>query len=184
MTVRTLAAGVLAAVLAAGTPVPALADLCPCRPAPIPRCPDPAAKHAVVADIAFDVVDDTIEIATQSGPYRYPAAALDGKTVFGVFLPRGEPFQGFFDRLVPGGLALATMHGTHGTVSTGQIFAPGEYELALFIDTSGDGAAAPDAGDLAAFDNAVCEPTGGSIRVTVGCGDTHVTLSNRHFITF
>lgn len=174
----------VAAVLAVGTAGTASADPCHCGPAPVPRCADPAAQHAIVADIAFDVVDGTIEIATQSGPYRYPADALDGKRILAAFLPRGEPFQGFLDRLVPGGIALGTMHGAQATLTTGAIFPPGEYEMALILDIDGDGAAAPTTGDLAAFDNGVCEPTGGSVRVTVGCDDAHVTLTNRHFINF
>lgn len=184
MRIRQLGAGLAAALLALGAAATVSADPCHCGPAPVPRCADPAAKRAIVADIAFDVVDGTIEIATQSGPYRYPAAALDGKTILAAFLPRGEPFQGFVDRLVPGGIALGTMHGAQATLTTGAIFPPGEYEMALIIDVNGDGAAAPTAGDLAAFDNAVCEPTGGSVRVAVGCDDAHVTLTNRHFINF
>ena len=174
----------VAALLVLGAAAIAAAEPCPCRPAPLPRCADPAAKHAIVTDVAFDVVDGTIEIATQSGPYRYPAAALDGKTIFAVFLPRGEVFQGFLDRLIPGGIALGTMHGAQGTLTTGAIFPPGEYEMALVVDVNGDGPGAPTTGDLAAFDNGVCEPTGGSIRVAVGCDDAHVTLGNRHFINF
>src|SRR4051794_40162910 len=119
---RPLRAGLaFAALLAVGSATSVTAAPCPCNPAPVPRCPEPSAKHAIVADIAFDVVDGSIEIATQSGPYRFPAAALDGKTMLAAFLPRGEPFQGFLDRLVPGGIAFATMHGTQATLVTGPI---------------------------------------------------------------
>lgn len=177
-----LAAGTLlilsGAAARAGTP-------CTCRSAAIPKCPDPAAKHAVTVDVDFAVVDDTVEVVTQSGPYRFPAANLDGKTVLSVFLPRGEVFQGFLDKLVPGGLVLKTMNGTHATYTTNAIFAPGEYELQLFIDANATGGPlAPGPGDLAAFDNTACEPTGASIRVTVGCDDAHVVLGNQQFITF
>jgi len=30
----------------------------------------------------------------------------------------------------------------------------------------------------------VCDPTGVSVRVAVGCADATVTLENRHFIVF
>ena len=46
------------------------------------------------------------------------------------------------------------------------------------------GFAGPTRGDLAAFDNSVCDPTGVSIRIAVDCKDADVTIPNSQFIIF
>ena len=124
-----------------------------------------------------------MEVLTQSGPYELPVADLDGKAVLFVLTPRGEVFQGLPDAL-PGSITAGTMHGATASLTTQAAFLPGEYELALFIDVVPGGGVGPQRGDLAAFDNTVCDPTGVSVRVAVGCADATVTLENRHFIVF
>jgi hypothetical protein len=180
--VRLLALSLVVA-LVAGAPVAADA-FCRCAQVRQPRCPDPEGKRRVAVHIDFAVVDDTVEVLTQSGPYRVSVAELDGKAVLFVFMPRGEVFQGFFEDLVPGSITVGTMQGGQATITTGAAFAPGEYELLLFIDAAAGGGAGPERGDLAAFDNTVCDPTGVSVRVAVGCEDATVVLTNRHFILF
>lgn len=133
-------------------------------------------------NVALAVIDDTVEVITQSGPYRVPAAELDGKTMLAAFMPRGEVFQGFVEEMVA--LGVGRMTGATGTIATPEAFAPGEYEVLLFIDAVTDGGLGPQRGDLAAFDNTVCDPTGVSVRVVVGCEDATLTLENRHFIIF
>ena len=159
--------------------------LCSCRHARVPHCADPAAKHKVTVDIDLAVVDGTVEVITQSGPFHVPVADLDGKPVLFLFLPRGEVFQGFFDDVVT--IAVGTMQGATASIPTPEAFSPGEYEMLLFVDAADNGpgtSVGPQRGDLAAFDNTVCDPTGVSIRVLVGCEDATVTLTNRHFIIF
>jgi hypothetical protein len=56
--------------------------------------------------------------------------------------------------------------------------------MLLFVDVVPGGGLGPQRGDLAAFDNTVCDPTGVSIRVAIGCEDATVHLTNRHFIIF
>jgi len=155
---------------------------CRCRPLPMPKCAAPETRHRITVDIDFIVVDGTVEVVTQSGPYRVPVADLDGKTILAAFMPRGEVFQGFFEEIVA--IAAGTMEDAHAAVQTAGAFLPGEYEVLLFIDAVPGGGAGPQRGDLAAFDNGVCDPTGVSVRVAVGCGDAAVTLENRHFILF
>lgn len=155
---------------------------CRCRPPRIPRCDAPDAKHRITLHIDLALVDGTIEILTQSGPYQVPPAHLDGKPILAAFMPRGEIFQGFPDEAVT--IAAGVMTGTTATVETGEVFAPGEYEVLLFVDAVADGGLGPKGGDLAAFDNSGCDPTGVSVRVAVGCEDVTVRLENRHFIIF
>lgn len=138
----------------------------------------------MTVDIDLAVVDGTVEVITQSGPYRMPVADLDGKQVLFIFLPRGEVFQGFFETVIPGSITVGAMAGATAHIATGPVFAPGEYEMLLFVDAGAGGGLGPQRGDLAAFDNTVCDPTGVSIRVAVGCDDTTVHLTNRHFIIF
>ena len=76
------------------------------------------------------------------------------------------------------------MHGATADIPTTPAFAPGEYEMLLFVDVVAGGGLGPQRGDLAAFDNTGCEPTGVSVRVAVGCEDATVTLTNKHFIIF
>ena len=171
----------IAAVLLAPWSAPAA---CRCPRTRVPRCANPDEKHRITLEIALDVVDDTVEVVTQSGPYRVPVADLDGKTVLFIFLPKGEVFQGFLEEAIPDSITIRTMQGAQATIPTAAAFAPGEYEMLLFIDAVPGGGLGPQRGDLAAFDNTGCEPTGVSVRVAVGCEDTTVTLVNRHFIIF
>ena len=164
---------------------PTSADaLCRCKHARIPRCANPEEKHRIDVKIDLAVVNDTVEVVTQSGPYQLPVAELDGKPVLFIFLPKGEVFQGFLQEAIPGSVTLGTMQGATATIPTAPVFAPGEYEMLLFVDAAVGGGLGPQRGDLAAFDNTDCEPTGVSVRVAVGCEDTTVTLTNRHFIIF
>jgi len=160
------------------------AAFCRCAHPKHPRCADKKALHKITVNIDFTVVDGTVEVLTQSGPYQLPVADLDGKTVLFVFTPRGAVFQGIQDA-IPGSLGIGPMTGATASITTAAVFPPGEYELALFIDVVPGGTGlGPQRGDLAAFDNTVCDPTGVSVRVPVGCGDASVTLTNRHFIIF
>jgi len=158
--------------------------MCRCHRTKPPRCTDPAAKHKVTVHVDFAVEDGTVEVITQSGPYRVPVTYLDGKAVLFLFMPKGEVFNGFVQDAVPDSITLGTMRGAQATIATAAAFAPGEYELLLFIDAAPGGGLGPERGDLAAFDNTVCDPTGVSVRVAVGCEDTTVTLTNRQFIIF
>jgi hypothetical protein len=159
---------------------------CSCRHPKVPHCADATAKHTVTVAIDLAVVDGTVEVVTQSGPFHVPVADLDGKTVLFVVMPRGEVFQGFFENVVT--LATGTMQGATASITTAAVFAPGEYEILLFIDAADNGPGTitkgPQRGDIAAFDNTVCDPTGVSIRVAVGCEDATITLTNKHFIIF
>ena len=174
---------VLAGALLAATAAVAAAQ-CRCQRPHVPKCPGQTAKHRVTVRIELAEVDGTVEVITQSGPYRVPVADLDGKTVLFVFMPRGEVFQGFLEEAIPGSITAGVMQGAHASITTGAAFVPGEYELLLFVDVVPGGGAGPQRGDLAAFDNSVCDPTGVSVRVPVGCDDATVTLTNRHFIIF
>ena len=107
---------------------------CGCKRAKIPRCADAAATRRLTVDIDLAVVDGTVEVITQSGPYRMPVADLDGKTVLFIFLPRGETFQGFFEAVIPGSITVGPMSGAKAQITTGPVFAPGEYEMLLFVD--------------------------------------------------
>ena len=176
-----LVAAALAASLVAA---PAADAHCRCKPTRKARCADPAAKHSVTVEVDFAVSDGTVEVITQTGPYHVPVADLDGKQVLFIFTPRNVVFQGFFEDVIPGPLRVGAMQGAHASLTTDAAFAPGEYELALFIDAVPGGGLGPQRGDLAAFDNTVCDPTGVTVRVSVGCEDTKVTLTNRHFIIF
>ena len=158
--------------------------MCRCHDSRIPRCADPSATRRITVKIDLAVEDGTVEVITQSGPYRVPVTDLDGKRVLFVFMPKGEVFQGFFQDVVPGSITFGTMAGATATIPTAPVFAPGEYELLLFIDAVPGPGLGPDRGDLAAFDNGGCDPTGVSVRVAVGCEDATVTLTNRHFIIF
>ena len=110
---------------------PSEADaFCGCRAARIPRCEDPDAKHRITVQLDLTVVDGTIEILTQSGPYRMPPAHIDGKPILAAFMPRGEIFQGFLDEAVT--IAGGTVTGTGAVVETTAAFPPGEYELCVF----------------------------------------------------
>ncbi|MGH7895958.1 MAG: hypothetical protein ACREQL_14895 [Candidatus Binatia bacterium] len=150
----------------------------------MPRCANVDEKHRITLRIDLAVENDAVEVITQSGPYRVPVADLDGKTVLFIFLPRGEVFQGFFEEVVPDSITVGAMQGAQATITTAAAFAPGEYEMLLFVDVALGGGLGPQRGDLAAFDNGGCEPTGVSVRVAVGCEDATVTLTNRHFIIF
>jgi hypothetical protein len=160
------------------------AAMCRCHRTKPPHCDDAQAKHRVIVRIDFAVEAGTVEVVTQSGPYRVPVADLDGKLVLIVFAPKGEVFNGFAEDAIPDSITIGTMQGAQATIPTAAAFAPGEYELLLFIDAVPGGGLGPTRGDLAAFDNTTCDPTGVSVRVAVGCEDTTVTLTNRHFIIF
>ncbi len=159
------------------------AGMCRCRHVAVPRCATDE-KHRITVKIDLAVEDGTVEVITQSGPYRVPVADLDGKAVLFLFMPKGEVFQGFVEEAIPNSITAGTMHGATATIPTAPAFAPGEYELLLFVDVAPGGGLGPQRGDLAAFDNGTCDPTGVSVRVAVGCEDATVTLTNRHFIIF
>jgi hypothetical protein len=176
---------ILAILLALLAPALAHAQCRRCTPAKTPRCAS-SALHRVTVHIDLTVVDDTVEVLTQSGPFRLPVGELDGKPVLFIFMARGEVFQGFLEEAIPGSITLGTMQGATATITTTAAFAPGEYELLLFVDAAVNGGPGigPQRGDLAAFDNTVCDPTGVSVRVAVACDDVTVKLENKHFILF
>jgi hypothetical protein len=184
VTVRGLLCLTLLVPLLAG--IRSAEAFCGCRHVKAPRCQPADAKYRVTVRIDLAVVNDTVEVLTQTGPYQMPVADLDGKQVLFLALPKGEVLQGFLEELVPGSLSIGTMHGAQFTATTGATFAPGEYELVLFVDSVPGGGVGPgpQRGDIAAFDNTICEPTGVSVRFAVGCEDATVTLTNRHFILF
>jgi hypothetical protein len=171
----------LAALAALALPSRAPAH-CRCHRPKVARCADRGAKHRITVAIDLTANDGTVEVLTQSGPYHVPVGELDGKTVLFLVTRRGVVFQGFFDDVLTVG--TGAMQGTHVAITTDALFPPGEYELALFVDVVPGGGLGPQRGDLAAFDNTVCDPTGVTVRVRVGCADTTVTLVNRHFIIF
>jgi hypothetical protein len=165
--------------------LPAGADaMCRCKRTKVARCDNPTEKHRVDLRIDLEVVDGTVEVVTQSGPYHLPVSELDGKPVIFIFLPKGEVFQGFVQEAIPDSITFGTMEGATASIPTAPAFVPGEYEMLLFVDAAPGGGVGPQRGDLAAFDNTGCEPTGVSVRVAVGCEDATVTLTNRHFIIF
>jgi hypothetical protein len=175
---------VAVSVAVAGLAPVGAAAMCRCHRTKVPRCEQPETKHRVTVHVDFAVEDGTVEVITQSGPYRVPVTYLDGKAVLFLFMPKGEVFNGFVQDAIPDSITLGTMQGAQATITTAAAFAPGEYELLLFIDAAAGGGLGPERGDLAAFDNTVCDPTGVSVRVAVGCADATVTLVNRHFIIF
>jgi hypothetical protein len=170
--------------LCALLPTPSADAFCRChqKKAKATRCADPQAKHRLTVAIDLAVVDGTAEVVTQSGPYHVPVADLDGKTVLFLVTPRNVVFQGFNGDILA--IGAGAMHGAQATITTGAVFPPGEYEVALFVDVVPGGGVGPQRGDLAAFDNTPCDPTGVSVRAVVGCEDATLTLVNRHFIIF
>ena len=171
------------AVVLLGAPAPAAAH-CRCHRPYRPHCPGPEVMHRLTVVIDLATTDGAVEVLTQTGPYRVPAGDLDGKQVLFVVTPRNVVFQGFFSDVIPGGIGAGAFAGTRASITTAAAFAPGEYELALFVDVVPGGGFGPQRGDLAAFDNTVCDPTGVTVRFRVGCDDATVTLTNRHFIIF
>ena len=163
---------------------PGAGAMCRCPHVRTPRCASADEKHKIILKIDLAIENDTVEVITQSGPYRVPVADLNGKIVFFLFMPKGEVFQGFRQEAIADSITFGTMQGATATIPTAAAFAPGEYELLLFVDVAAGGGFAPQRGDLAAFDNTGCDPTGVSVRVAVGCEDTTVTLTNQHFIIF
>ena len=174
---------VAVASLLVATPAPAAAH-CRCHRPYRPTCPGPAAKHRLTVTVDLAATDGAVEVLTQTGPYRLPAADLDGKLVLFLVTPRNVVFQGFVSDVIPGSIGFPTFQGTRASFTTPEAFLPGEYELALFVDVVPGGGLGPQRGDLAAFDNTVCDPTGVTVRFRVGCEDATVTLTNRHFIIF
>jgi len=158
---------------------------CRCRQRRPPRCADASALRSVTVAVDFTVVDGTVEVITQTGLYRVPVADLEGKSVLFLVTPRSVIFLGFLQDAIT--IAAGTMQGAQAVITTAPLFAPGDYELALFIDVvlgnTGSGVG-PQRGDLAAFDNTICDPTGVTVRFSVGCEDATVMLENRHFIIF
>lgn len=146
---------------------------------------DPSARFRIQVSVDFAVDENgMVEVVTQSGPYEFPASYLDGKPIIYLFTAKGEVFQGDLrEALAIGG---ATMSGARAEITTDAVFPAGEYEFLTFIDAAPgpDGFAGPARGDLAAFDNSVCDPTGVSVRIAVDCKDGHVTLRNQQFIIF
>ena len=178
-------ASLLVLLLAGVLVAPGSADaMCRCHRTRAARCADAAEKHRVTVKIDLAVVDGTVEVITQSGPYHVPVTELDGKTVLFIFVPKGETFQGFLEEAIPDSITVGPMQGATASITTAAAFVPGEYEMLLFVDSVVGGGLGPQRGDLAAFDNTECEPTGVSVRVAVGCEDATVTLTNRHFIIF
>jgi hypothetical protein len=163
---------------------PAVDAFCRChqKKTRVKRCADPKAKYRLTVAIDLAVVDGTAEVVTQSGPYHVPVADLDGKQVLFLVTPRNVVFQGFTDDILA--IGVGPMHGAQATITTNAVFPPGEYEVALFVDVVPGGGLGPQRGDLAAFDNTPCDPTGVSVRAVVGCEDATLTLVNRHFIIF
>jgi hypothetical protein len=147
------------------------------------RCA-PDARFRIHVKLDFAVEDGLVWVVTQSGPYSLPAETLDGKTFVYLFMPKGEVFQGDLREALS--IGAGTMHGTSGELTTEAVFPAGEYEFLTFIDTNPgpQPITGPDRGDLAAFDNGVCDPTGVSVRIAVPCADGEATLENRQFIIF
>jgi hypothetical protein len=148
------------------------------------RC-DPQARFRIHVKFDFAVnPDGMVSVVTQSGPFEFPPSYLDGKSFVYLVTAKGEIFQGDLrEALAVGG---GTMHGTVGELTTDAVFPAGEVELLSFIDAvpGPPGFAGPDRGDLAAFDNSVCDPTGVSIRIPIDCKDADVTVRNQQFIIF
>lgn len=148
------------------------------------RC-DASQKFRIRVKFDFAVNDaGNVEVVTQSGPYQFPASYLDQKPYVYLFTAKGEIFQGDIrEALLVGG---GNMPGPVAEFTTDAIFPAGEYEFLTFIDAQPgpDGFAGPARGDLAAFDNTVCDPTGVSIRVAVDCKDGEITIPNFNWIIF
>ena len=148
------------------------------------RC-DPSERFRIRVKFDFAVNDGgNVEVVTQSGPYQFPASYLDQKPYVYLFTAKGEIFQGDLrEALSIGG---GTMQGPVAEFATDAIFPAGEYEFLTFIDAQPgpEGFAGPARGDLAAFDNTVCDPTGISIRVAVDCKDGEITIPNSNWIIF
>lgn len=167
-----------------GNPVTGTAPLtCP-EVVDTTKC-DANAKFRIHVKFDFAVNDaGNVEVVTQSGPYQFPASYLDQKGYVYLFTAKGEIFQGDIREavLVGGG----TMRGATAEITTDAVFPAGEYEFLTFIDAQPgpDGFAGPTRGDLAAFDNTVCDPTGVSIRVAVDCKDGELTLPSQNWIIF
>jgi hypothetical protein len=146
---------------------------------------DASAKFRIHVKFDFAVNDaGNVEVVTQSGPYQFPASYLDGKSYVYLFTAKGEIFQGDIrEALLVGG---GNMNGAAAEFTTDAVFPAGEYEFLTFIDAQPgpDGFAGPTRGDLAAFDNTVCDPTGVSIRVAVDCKDGELVLPNQNWIIF
>src|SRR5262245_47504601 len=106
--------------------------MCRCHEARVPRCADAGATRRITVKIDLSVENGTVEVVTQSGPYHVPVADLDGKTVLFVVMPKGEVFQGFLQDALT--VQAGTMQGATATIATAPVFAPGEYELLLFVD--------------------------------------------------
>ncbi|HYC23572.1 MAG TPA: hypothetical protein VEI94_12745 [Candidatus Bathyarchaeia archaeon] len=142
------------------------------------------AKFRIHIKLDFAVQDGQVEVVTQSGPYRFPVGYLDGKTFLYLFVAKGEVFQGELRDALD--IGAGTMHGNVGELTTAAKFPAGEYEFVTFIDANPgpQPITGPERGDLAAFDNNVCDPTGVSVRVAVPCEDADVTLGNQQFIIF
>src|SRR5258706_13081195 len=138
--------------------------LCRCKHVKVPRCATPDEKHRIVVKIDLAVVDGTVEVITQSGPYHVPVADLDGKAVLFIFLPKGEVFQGFLQEAIPGSVTVGTMHGATAEIPTAPAFVPGEYEMLLFVDVATGGGLGPQRGDPAALVNTRSEPTRVAVR--------------------
>ena len=172
----------LVLLLALMASAPSVQAFCGCRVPKVPRCAGSATKHRLTLRIDLAVQDGTVELITQSGPYHAPVGDFDGKNLLALVMPRGEVFQGFLEETVA--IIAGTMHGATAEVTTEAVFAPGEYELLLFVDLVAGGGIGPQRGDIAAFDNTTCDPTGVSVRFAVGCEDAVTTLTNRHFIIF
>ena len=146
---------------------------------------DANAKFRIHVKFDFAVNDaGNVEVVTQSGPYQFPASYLDQKSYVYLFTAKGEIFQGDIrEALTVGG---GNLQGTAAEFTTDAIFPAGEYEFLTFIDAQPgpDGFAGPTRGDLAAFDNTVCDPTGISIRIAVDCKDGELKLPNQNWIIF
>lgn len=146
---------------------------------------DPNAKFRIHVKFDFAVNDaGNVEVVTQSGPYQFPASYLDQKPYVYLFTAKGEIFQGDIrEALTVGG---GNMQGTGAEITTDATFPAGEYEFLTFIDAQPgpEGFAGPTRGDLAAFDNTVCDPTGISIRIAVDCKDGELSLPNQNWIIF
>jgi hypothetical protein len=148
------------------------------------RC-DASARFRIHVKFDFAVNESgNVEVVTQSGPYQFPTSYLDQKGYVYLFTAKGEIFQGDLrEALLVGG---GTMQGPVTEFTTDAVFPAGEYEFLTFIDAQPGpaGFAGPTRGDLAAFDNTVCDPTGVSIRIPVDCKDGEITIPNSNWIIF
>jgi len=179
-----LAALTLATCGDAGTPIPPATARLTCPEVVDTTQCAAGARFRIHVRLELDAEDGQVEVVTQSGPYHLPAGDLDGKTFLYLFMPKGEVFQGDLRQAIT--IGAGVMHGTIGELTTEPLFAAGEYEFVVFIDVVPGPMplTGPERGDLAAFDNSVCDPTGVSVRIAVPCGDGDATISNRQFIIF